>query len=166
MHYYYYLKYIIDSLIEKGWFTADKVIPINEVVTTIPYGSWRMRPHITFGTETQFTNKRCEETFLINLQFFSIKNGDFIAGNSQEGDMNGVAPRTLLALVQGIKNHIKTLKSFELSQSAGETLSLMIYQVDGMSLQENFDSNFESFSLIIEVKCILADDPYTYGKDY
>lgn len=125
--YYEYVKYVLNSLLNENLISEDKIIPMDSIVENV--SDYALRPSITYGNNTDWSNVRRTEEWILNLQFF--------VEHSNNLDVR--------KLCENIRNHIIT------NCSSIKILNT-IYSVNNISLSSAYNTDFKSLSVVITVE--------------
>lgn len=124
--YYQFLDFVLTQLKTYNELTDDRIIPINEVVESVE--DYKIRPAITYGNNTDWSNIRRDEDFILTLQLFSE--------HSKYYDLNEVA---------------REIKKTIIKYCCSKVYNDCIFSVNNISTLANFETDYSSISINLTV---------------
>lgn len=121
-----YMQFVLNTLLEKTDVEQENIIPIDTVIENVT--DFSLRPAITFGSNTDWTNKRREEDWILTLQLFCPHDSYF--------DIRGIAGDIRNAVIQ---------------YCSSKTINDVIYTANEVSLQTSFTTDYSSIIIRIYV---------------
>lgn len=124
--YYNYTKYVINKLIEYNNLKPENFSPMDSVIEKVK--DFTIRPAITYGNNTDWSNIRREEDWILTLQIF-VNHGNYIDLRDLAGELR--------------KTCIKYCCSTKIDN--------IQYILDNVSLASTFESSYQSISINLNV---------------
>lgn len=124
--YYRFLEFVLNQLKIYNELTDDRIIPINEIIENVE--DYKIRPAITYGNNTDWSNIRRDEDFILTLQLFSEP--------SKYYDLNDIA---------------REIKSSIIKYCCSKIYEDCIFSVNDISLLSNFETDYSSISINLTV---------------
>lgn len=124
--YYQFLEFVLNQLKTYNELTDDRIIPINEIVESVE--DYKIRPAITYGNNTDWSNIRRDEDFILTLQLFSEP--------SKYYDLNDIA---------------REIKRTIIKYCCSKVYNDCIFAVNNISLLSNFETDYSSISINLTV---------------
>lgn len=124
--YYQFLEFVLNQLKTYNKLTDDRIIPINEVVESVE--DYKLRPAITYGNNTDWSNIRRDEDFILTLQLFSEP--------SKYYDLNEVC---------------REIKKTIIKYCCSKVYKDCIFTVNNISTLANFETDYSSISINLTV---------------
>lgn len=124
--YYNYIKFCCQKLIENNNLTSDNFASIDEVLEKIT--NLTIRPSITYGNNTDWTNIRREEDWILTFQIF-VNHGNYI-------DLRDLATELRKTLIK---------------YCCYAKFNNIVYTVDQINLNTTFEQSYQSISILLNV---------------
>lgn len=124
--YYEYLKYVLNSLLNENIVSEEKIVPLDSIIENVD--GYALRPSITYGNNTDWSNVRRNEEWLLTLQFFVEHSNNLDARK----------------LCENVRNHI-------INNCSSIKILNTIYSANNISISTSFNTDYTSLSVVITV---------------
>jgi hypothetical protein len=121
-----FTQFVINKLIEKNNLNENNFTALDAIIENV--GSFVIRPSITYGNNTDWSNIRRDEDWILTLQIF-VNHGDYI----------------------NLRDLANDLKRTIIKYCCSQKINGVYFSVNGVSFTSSFNTDFQSLSLLINV---------------
>lgn len=121
-----FTQFVINKLIEKNNLNENNFTALDAIIENV--GSFVIRPSITYGNNTDWSNIRRDEDWILTLQIF-VNHGDYI----------------------NLRDLANDLKRTVIKYCCSQKINGVYFSVNGVSFTSSFNTDFQSLSLLINV---------------
>lgn len=124
--YYDYMTFVINKLKERNNLKDEDFLPINATVEKID--QFKIRPAITYGNNVDWSNIRREEDWILTMQIF-VTHGNYM----------------------DLRQFANELRKTILKCCCSAVINDIIFSLDGVSFSSQFESDYKSMSILLNV---------------